>query len=199
MFLCQLQNFSDRAQAPFFWSHFLSTWSQSCAETQNFRRKEKKRRYLWGQLLHTPENEYHQWNDSKFLFLESKLMENKKKNEPYRKKLCPIHFHETRRRRGLGMLCSNCTLLVAALPCFFRSWYVRAAILLSISQARKWFPNLLCLKSKSPLISTWLSKESALPGVFVDFSSAREELAPFAAVRLPTVACIVMRNQTFDS
>ena len=77
----------------------------------------------------------------------------------------------------LGMLLSNCTLL-AALSCFFRSRYVRAATLLSISQARKWFPSLLCLKSKSPLISTWLSKESALPGVFVNFSGARGELPP---------------------
>ena len=34
---------------------------------------------------------------------------------------------------------SNCTLL-AALPCFFRSRYVRATTLLSISQARKWSP-----------------------------------------------------------
>ena len=77
----------------------------------------------------------------------------------------------------MGMLRSNCTLL-AALPCFFRSRYVRAATLLSISQARKWFPSLLCLKSKSPLIFTWPSKESALPGVFVDFSGARGELPP---------------------
>ena len=36
----------------------------------------------------------------------------------------------------LGMLPSNCTLL-GALPCFFRSRYVRAATLLAISQARK--------------------------------------------------------------
>ena len=79
----------------------------------------------------------------------------------------------------LGTLHSNCTLLVAALPFFFRSWYVRAATLLSISEATsKWFPSLLCLKSKSPLISTWLSKESALPGVFADFSGARGELPP---------------------
>ena len=33
-------------------------------------------------------------------------------------------------------------------------------------------------KSKSPVISTCLSKESALPGVFVDFSVARGELPP---------------------
>ena len=33
-------------------------------------------------------------------------------------------------------------------------------------------------KSKSPVISTCLSKESALPGVFVDFSLARGELPP---------------------
>ena len=33
-------------------------------------------------------------------------------------------------------------------------------------------------KSKSPVIFTCLSKESALPGVFVDFSVARGELPP---------------------
>ena len=67
---------------------------------------------------------------------------------------------------------SNCTLL-AALTCFFHSRYVRAATLLSISQARKWFPSL-----KSPVISTWPSKESALLGVFVDVSVARGQLRP---------------------
>ena len=72
---------------------------------------------------------------------------------------------------------SNCTLL-AALTCFFHSRYVRAATLLSISQARKWFPSLWSLKSKSPVISTWLSKESALSRVLVDFSVARGQLRP---------------------
>ena len=72
---------------------------------------------------------------------------------------------------------SNCTLL-AALPCFFRWRYVRAATQPSISQAGKWFPSLWSLKSKSPVISTYLSKESALPGVFVDFSVARGKLPP---------------------
>ena len=33
-------------QAPFFWSHFLSSWSQSCARTQKLRRKEKKKKKL---------------------------------------------------------------------------------------------------------------------------------------------------------
>ena len=57
-------------------------------------------------------------------------------------------------------------------------FHVRGATLLSISQTRKWFPSLWSLKSKSPVISTCLSKESALPGVFVDFSVARGELPP---------------------
>ena len=43
---------------------------------------------------------------------------------------------------------SNCTLLVA-LPCFFRSRYVRDATLLSISQVRKWPPWLWSLKNRS--------------------------------------------------
>ena len=46
---------------------------------------------------------------------------------------------------------------------------------------------------------TKLSKESALPGVFVDFSVARGELPSSAALRLPTVACIAPSNQTFAS
>ena len=71
--------------------------------------------------------------------------------------------------------CASNGTLLAALPCFFRSRYVRATTLLSISQARKWLPSLW---SKSPVISTWLSKESALRGVFVDFSVARGELPP---------------------
>ena len=41
-FPCQSQNFSGRARVPFFWSQFLSSWSQSCAKTQKFRRKKKK-------------------------------------------------------------------------------------------------------------------------------------------------------------
>ena len=57
-FLCQSQNFSGRARVPFFWSHFLSSWSQSCAKTQKFRRKKKEA--VGGQLLHTPEHEHHQ-------------------------------------------------------------------------------------------------------------------------------------------
>ena len=102
----------------------------------------------------------------------------------------------------LACCASNCTLL-AALPCFFRSTYVRATTLLSISQARKWFPSLWSLKSKSPVISTWPSKESALPvvPVFVDFSVARGELPRprYGCRRLPTVVCIAARNQTFAS
>ena len=74
--------------------------------------------------------------------------------------------------------CASCTLL-AALPCFFHSRYVRAccdSAVELISRASKGFPSLWSLNSKSPVISTWLSKESVLPGVFVDFSVARGEL-----------------------
>ena len=90
---------------------------------------------------------------------------------------------------------SNCTLL-AALHCFFRSRYVRAPTLLSISQARKWFSSLWSLKSKSPVISTWLSKESALPGVFVEESSLRRATVADGCLRMN---CIAARNQTFAS
>ena len=89
-------------------------------------------------------------------------------------------------------------LVVAALPCFLLSRYLRAATLLWISQARKWFSSLWSLKSKSAVISTWLSKESALPVVFGDFSGARGERPPprydcWRLLASPT------RNQTFAS
>ena len=88
---------------------------------------------------------------------------------------------------GVGIRCADLRhvalptarhLVLSALPCFFRSRYVRAATLLWISQAKKWFPSLWSFKSKSFVISTWLSKKSALPVVFVDFSCARGELPP---------------------
>ena len=56
----------------------------------------------------------------------------------------------------------------------------------------KWFPSLRLLKSKSPVISTWLSKESCTSwGVFRLLGSLKR--APSAALRLPTVACIAAR------
>ena len=33
---------AEMSRVPFFWSHFLSSWSQSCAKTQKFRRKKKE-------------------------------------------------------------------------------------------------------------------------------------------------------------
>ena len=72
---------AEMSRVPFFWSHFLSSWSQSCAKTQKFRRK--KRSYLWD-LLHTPGHEHHQWNDSKFLSLGN---ENRWKKKEKKKKL----------------------------------------------------------------------------------------------------------------
>ena len=32
---------AELSRVPFFWSHFLSSWSQSCAKTRKFRRKKK--------------------------------------------------------------------------------------------------------------------------------------------------------------
>ena len=52
-FLCQSQNFSGRVRVPFFWSHFPSSWSQSCAKTQKFRRKKKKAISLRPASAHT--------------------------------------------------------------------------------------------------------------------------------------------------
>ena len=96
------------SRVPFFWSHFLSSWSQSCAKTPKFRRK-KKKSYLWGHLLHTSGHEHHQWNDSKFLFFgnenrwkakKKKKKKKEKKKKLTRKKLGPAHSHETLRGRG---------------------------------------------------------------------------------------------------
>ena len=97
------------------------------------------------------------------------------------------------------MLVSLCTMLVSAdhghvalqlhllatLPCFFRSRYVRAATCCRFHKQKKWFPSLQYLMSKSLVISTWLSIESALPGVFVDFSGARELPPPRYGCRRP--------------
>ena len=65
---------AEMSQVPFFWSHFLSSWSQSCTKTQKLRRK-KKRSHLWGHLLHTPGHEHHQWNDRKRKEKKRKLLE----------------------------------------------------------------------------------------------------------------------------
>ena len=45
-------------------------------------------------------------------------------------------------------------LVLAALPCLFRSRFVRAATLLWISQVKRWFPSLWSFKSTSPVICT---------------------------------------------
>ena len=52
-FLCQSQSFSGRAQAPIFWLHFLSTWSQSCANTTSISLGAKKKPSLRPASAHT--------------------------------------------------------------------------------------------------------------------------------------------------
>ena len=65
-----------------------------------------KKNYLWCQLLHTPQNEHHQWNDSNFFFWQWQSMKSKKKERKkerkklLRKNLGPLHSLETRRGRG---------------------------------------------------------------------------------------------------
>ena len=73
---------------------------------------------------------------------------------------------------------SNCILL-AALPCFFRSGY-GACCDSAVDFTGKKVVSVVVIfkKSKSPVISSCLSKESALPGVFVDLSVARGQLPP---------------------
>ena len=80
--------FAEFSRVPFCWAHFLSSWSQSCAKTRKFRRKKRKRSYLWGHLLHTSGHEHHQWNDCKFLFFgnENRWKAKKKKKEKKKEK-----------------------------------------------------------------------------------------------------------------
>ena len=95
------------------------------------------------------------------------------------------------------------------LPCYylvttlFLSFKVRACCDSAVDfTASTWFPStsLWSLKSESPAISTWPSKESALPGgVFVDLVLEESSLRSSAALRLLTVACITARNQTVAS
>ena len=96
---------------------------------------------------------------------------------------------------ALACCASNCTLL-SALPCFFRSRYVRAATLLSISQARKWSPSLRSLKkSKSPVILTCLkAKNQHFLGCLSTSSSLRRFTVADGCLRMN---CIAARNQTF--
>ena len=65
-------------------------------------------------------------------------------------------------------------------PCFFRSRYVRAATLLSKFTGKKVVSVVVVFKIKvaRDFYVTKLSKESALPGVFVDFWVARGEVPP---------------------
>ena len=82
----------------------------------------------------------------------------------------------------------------------FLSFEVRACCDSAVDYTGKKVVSVVVIfeKSKSPVISTCLSKESALPGVFVDFSVARGELPPrYGCLR--RVNCIVARNQTFAS
>ena len=61
----------------------------------------------------------------------------------------------------------------------FLSFEVRACCDSAVDfTGKKVVSVVVILKSKSPMISTCLRKESALSGVFVDFSVARGELPP---------------------
>ena len=44
---------AELSRVRFFWSHFLSSWSQSCAKTQKFRCKKKKNLSLRPSSAHT--------------------------------------------------------------------------------------------------------------------------------------------------
>ena len=112
------------------------------------------------------------------------------------------------------MLVSLCTMLVSAdhghvalqlhllatLPCFFRSRYVRAATCCRFHRQKKWFPSLQSLNvevardfyvAKHRIRTSW--------GVCRLLGCSRP---PSAALQLPTAAvvvCIAARNQTFHS
>ena len=209
----------------------------------------KKRSYLWGHLLHTSWHEHHQWNGSKFLLLAMKIDEmqkkkkkkrkrkkERKKKKTTRKKLGPLHSHETLRGRGRSCwlkadkkfasrakrkrkrrkrnekctyMCEQtwhhhgrlkqfwlqqCTMLESAvLTCLgllrfqlhftcgatlFLSFEVRTCCDSAVDFTGKKVASIVAIfkKSKSPVIFTCLSKESALPGVFVDFSGIKLSL-----------------------
>ena len=94
-FLCLSQNFSGRARVPFFWSHFLSSWSQSCAKTQKFRRKKKKEAIFEASFcahVHPNMNIINEMMASSFFFLVMKIDEKQRKK---RRKLLErtwVHF-----------------------------------------------------------------------------------------------------------
>ena len=99
-FLCQSQNFSGQARESFFWSHFLSTWSLSCAKTQKFRRKKKAAIFKASFCTHPNTNIINEMIARCFFFfsLQWKSMESKKSN--YYKEVVPNHSLESRRGRG---------------------------------------------------------------------------------------------------
>ena len=94
----------------------------------------------------------------------------------------------------LGMLSSNCILL-AALPCFFRSRYVRAATLLSISQARKWFPSLRSLKSKSPFADGCRRLLASPRGIKLALRTCRSNSVSFYFTQTFPEKVLVISNQ----
>ena len=209
---------AEMSQVPFFWSHFLSSWSQSCAKTQKFRRK--KRSYIWGHLLHTPGHEHHQWNDRKRKEKKKKLQErswahfishetlrgrgrscwikadkkfaNRSKRETWKEKcayMCEQTWHHHGRLKQFWL--QQCTMLESAVltwpwaccalqlhftcsATLFLSFEVRACCDSAVDfTSKKVVSVVVILKSKSPVISTCLSKESALAAALGCLSTSR--------------------------
>ena len=79
-----------------------------------------------------------------------------------------------------------------------RSRYVRAATRSAVDFTGKKVVSVVLRssKSKSPVVSLWLSKESASPWVYRRLLGCSRK-APSAVLRLPTAACIAAWNQNF--
>ena len=97
----------------------------------------------------------------------------------------------------LGHVALQLHFILAALLCFFRSRYVRAATLLSISQARRRCVSVVAIFKIEVARDFYVTKQRVSTSWGVCRLLGCSRRAPSAALRLPTVACIATRNQTF--
>ena len=85
---------AELSRVPFFWSHCLSSWSQSCAKTQKFRRKKKKEAIFEASFCTHPDTNIINEMIAKSFILAMKIDEEQKnkekKNKPQERSLA--HF-----------------------------------------------------------------------------------------------------------
>ena len=99
----------------------------------------------------------------------------------------------------LMIMISPARTITEALPCFFRSRYVRAATLLSNDFTGKKVVSVVAMFKIEVAIDFYVTKQriSTSWGVCRLLGCSRR--APSAALWLAMVTCIAARNQTFDS